>query len=267
MQKAFKNLILWLILMCCTIAPNFSMGQEINEAPKNKTYAFSLGYERSLFKDINFSPLNNSGNSVVLDFQYLKQLKNENLFSIAVDLPLGITRPNKLSQFNAIQTIANIEVAYLKKLALNNTKYQLYAGGQYHTYYHLVFYDGTESFTMFGLNGIDASAKLTYDLNEKQKLSTKVSLPLIAQLVRPPYTGWDKFITDNSTNIPKILTRGKITSLNKFFGFNFDLNYAYTYKAKRSVFVNYGMRYYRTNEVKKSIVMNNQINVGINIKI
>jgi len=264
--------------MCCIIVLSFllhsSFGfgfgfseENTNEFKKNKTYSFSLGYEKSYFKDINYSPLNQNGNGGVFQFQYEKQLKNDNLFSFALDLPFAITQPKIAGHFTAIQTIANIELAYLKKLSIKNDKYQLFTGAQYHTYYHLVFYDGTEAFTMFGVNGLDAAAKLHYQLNEKQSINVKTSLPILAQLVRPPYSGWDKFITDNPGNIPKILTRGKITSLNKFFGFNFDLNYEYQYKSNRSLWINYGIRYYTTAELKKSVVLNNQINIGINIKL
>jgi len=258
-----KSFVFVLSFMLCS---NFVFSQE-NTKELKKTYSLSLGYEKSYFKDINYSPLNQNGNGAVLQFQYEKQLKNNNLFSFGLDLPFAITQPKIANHFKAIQTIANIEVAYLKKLPVKNNKLQLFAGAQYHTYYHLVFYDGTEAFTMFGVNGLDASAKLYYQLNEKQKIHIKASLPVLAQLVRPPYSGWDKFITDNPGKIPKILTRGKITSLNKFFGVNFDLNYEYQYKTKRSLWLNYGLRYYTTNEVKKSIVLNNQINVGINFKL
>jgi len=266
MKNNIKSLYLS-IALCVLFFNKNSAAQDVEPPIKNKSFTLSLGYEKSYFKDVNYSQLNQQGNGAVLQFQFQKKLKSNAIFSGALDLPFAITKPKAADHFKAIQTIANIEIAYLKNVSLKNEKFQLYLGGQYHTYYHLVFYNGTESFTMFGTNGIDISAFLNYTFNDKQNISTKISLPIVAQLIRPPYTGWDKFITDNYQNIPKILTRGKIVSINKFFGVNFDLNYEYKYKAKRSVLINYGLRYYTTPEVKKSIVLNNQLNVGLIFKL
>lgn len=257
----------FLIVLCILFCFNISIAQDTVASTKNNSFALSLGYEKSYFKDINYSQLNQQGNGAVLQFQFQKKLKSNALFSTALDLPFAITKPKAADHFKAAQTIANIEIAYLKNVPFESEKFQLYLGGQYHTYYHLVFYNGTESFTMFGTNGIDVSTFLNYTISSKQNISTKISLPIVAQLVRPPYTGWDKFITDNYQNIPKILTRGKIASINKYFGVNFDLNYEYQYKAKKSILVNYGLRYYTTPEVKKSIVLNNQLNVGLIFKL
>jgi len=258
MKKRFDIFGSYMLLFCFIYSSNHSFAQKAEVNSKNTSFTLlSVGYEKSYFKDENYALLNQQGNGTVLQFQFQKKLKADDLFSIAFDLPFAITKPKATDHFKAIQTISNIEVAYLKKLSLKNDQIQFYV---------LVFYNGTAAFTMFGTNGLDASAQLNYIINKKQMIHTKISMPLVAQLVRPPYTGWDKFITDNYKNIPKVLTRGKITSLNQFFGINFDLNYEYQYKDNRSLLINYGLRYYTTNEVKQSNVLNNQITVGLNFK-
>jgi|GEM_PF-2321100 len=264
-NKIFKiaSVLLFNLLFCSLI----SFADEDTKQSKNKTYTISLGYENSLFKDVNYSVLNQKGNGIVLHLQSLRKLKSNDLFQVAIDLPYAITKPKNFHHFRATQTVANIEVAYLKHFPTKNKNINFYLGGQLHSYYHLVFFDGTEAFTMFGVNGLDVSSYVEYTINDNQSINAKASIPVLAQLVRPPYTGWDKYITDNPYNIPKVLTRGKITSLNKFFGFNFDFNYEYQYKENRSINFNYGLRYYTTSEVKKSVVMNNQFNVGLNFKL
>lgn len=263
--QKMKKIFLIIVLICLG---TYSLVAQNELEPKNRKNSISLnvGFAKGLFKDENYSPMNYSSNNFAIDIGYERDFKNENLLFFSPSFQTGTLR-TPVSEFNTSDHYnINLELGYLFKVSNDRSKTDFYIGGQYHSYLDLVFYDGTESITFLGLHSLDVSTRLSKRVSDKHILTTNISLPLFGLLARPPYTGWDKYIVEHADNPLPVFFRGDITSLNHFLAFNCNVQYQYEISPFFGLSVEYQFRYYKTNVLKKAIIPNNQITIGVILK-
>lgn len=254
------------LLMSCLFLMVFSLGksqQDITTEKKN-TFGFNLGYDRTYLKDINFSLLNFKGNGGVLDLDYIRVTKNNNLFYSTLGLGLTNMKTRSSDVFSALNVNTNLRVGYQKNIKLKNEKLKLYAGGGYHSYLNLLFFEGTEAVTFYGLHGLDLNGKMNYQLDSKNKFTANLSVPLTGVLVRPPHTGWDKFVAESPVIV--VVFTGKLATLNKFFGVTGSLGYERNLSEKWNLTADYIFRYYGTSQIVKTTIVNSQLSIGASRK-
>jgi hypothetical protein len=237
-----------------------------DETIRKNSLQMQLGWEQGYFNDANFSPLNYTSGGFAFQMGYQRNTKNDDLIFISTDLVLGALINMHSEYATSARYIANIEMGYLKNIAnsIPNVKTQL--GGQYHTYLDMAFFNGVQAVTFYGLHSIDLAGKLEWDITQKHSLSGTLALPVFGLLVRPPWTGWDKFIVSNEESLIPIFFRGKWTSLNNFLACNLDVQYQYKIAPRWDFVAGYQFRYYRTQSLKTAIIPSNQINIGTNFK-
>jgi len=252
-QKTYSFLMLILI-------NSFVFGQETTTS--NNAFNLEIGLNNTYVKDINFSPLNYLGNSYDIKFGYIRKTKKLNIFFSSLNLSSGVLKTNASNLFNSDRALGIIKIGYLKNVKKVNSKTNFYVGSQYKTYLSMMFYDGTRSFSFFGLHSVDIIGSFDYQYTNKHSINASVGLPIFGLLVRPPYSGIDKFLAENENNYFKIITNGKFTSLNNFFGLDFGLSYKYKLSKKWDLLVSNHFHYYKTkwNDINKSI--DNSITVG-----
>ena len=263
--QKMKTIILIIISICFG---TYSLSAQNELEPKNRKNSINLnvGFAKGFLKDKNYSPLNYTSNNVAIDIGYERAFKNENLLFFSPTFQIG-TLHTPVSEFNTSDHYnINLELGYLFKLSKDSSKTDFYIGGQHHSYLDLVFYDGTESITFFGLHSLDVSTRLSKRISDKHILTTNISLPLVGLLARPPYTGWDKYIVEHADNPVPVFFRGDITSLNHFLAFNCNVQYQYEISPFFGLNVEYQFRYYKTNVLKKAIIPSNQITIGAILK-
>jgi len=226
----------------------------------------SIGWAKSFFKDENYAPLKYTSNNFAIDVGYQRSFKNDDLLFFSSFFQTGtLTTPT--SPFNDSDHYnVNIELGYLFKVSNENAKTNIYVGGQYHSYLDLVFYDGTEAISFFGLHSLDVSTRFSKRIHDKHVINTNFSLPLAGVLVRPPYTGWDKYIVEHADNPLPVFFRGDFTSLKNFFAFIWDVQYHLELSPFFGLNANYQFRYNKTSVLETAIISNNRITLGTMLK-
>lgn len=249
------------LLFCCFC----SLLSAQQTTPKN-SLGLSGGISAGWLTDLNYSPLNYKNNGSAFGLHYRRHTKKNYRLYANIELGLTTLKNDISNSFDADNYLANIEIGYLKPTNLPNDRLQLYVGGQYHTFLNTVFFDGTESISFFGVHGVDIAGQLDYQVNEKSQLTMGLSIPVFGQLVRPPYTGWNKFVQENENTPVVVMTTGEWTSLNDYFGINWTLDYRYTLSQKWDLAAHYRFQYYQTDVLKESKIAANQLRVGLHYK-
>ena len=183
-------------------------------------------------------------------------------FSCLSDIQFGELN-TAVSEFNTSDHYnINLELGFLKNIPVNSSEIKLWLGGQYHSYFDIVFYEETEAITFYGLHSLDLTGSISWDISSKHALSSTISLPVFGLLVRPPWTGWDKYIIEHEENRFPLFFRGKWTSLNDFFAVNLNIQYHFAIGPRWDLTAKYLFRYYRTDELKTAIIPSNQFTIG-----
>lgn len=229
---------------------------------RNDEIYLQFGLERGYFKDLNYSPLNYSSGGLVVNSGYQRYFNNNDRLFFSVNIQPGELN-TAVSEFNTSDHYNfNIELGYLKNIAVNASEIKLWLGGQYHFYFDAVFYEGTEALTFYVLHSLDLTGSFSWNISSKHELSSTISLPVFGLLVRPPWTGWDKYIVEHEDNRLPLFFRGKWTSLNDFFAFNWNIQYHFAITPGWSLTAEYQFRYYRTDELKTAIIPSSQFTAG-----
>jgi hypothetical protein len=260
-KNAMKTITLTSTLFLLSIITLAAQGDK-DRIIRNNIIHLQFGMERGYFKDLNFSPLNYSSGGLVVNSGYKRYFKNNDRLFFSVNTQLGELN-TAVSEFNTSDHYNfNIELGYLKNIPVNSSELKLWLGGQYHFYFDAVFYEGTEAITYYGLHGLDLTGNISWDISSKHELSSTISLPVFGLLLRPPWTGWDKYIVEHEDNRLPLYFRGKWTSLNDFFAFNWNIQYHFAITPGWSLTAEYQFRYYRTDELKTAIIPSNQFTAG-----
>jgi hypothetical protein len=259
-MKTLTFIITLLLLSILTIT-----AQDLKDKVIRKnTLHLQLGLEDGYFKDLNFSPLNYSSRGLVVNLGYQRYLKkDDHLFFSANIQPGELT--TAASEFNTSDHYnLNLEFGCLKNIRNNASEIKTLLGGQYHTYMDVVLYDGTEAITFYGLHSLDLIGSISWAISARHALGSTMSLPVFGLLIRPPWTGWDKYIVEHEDNRIPIFFKGKWTSLNDFFAINWSIQYQFAISSKWDLAAKYQFRYYRTESLKTAIVTSNQFTFGTN---
>lgn len=232
-----------------------------NKTIRKNNFNLGFGLGRGYLKDQNYSPLSYSSSGVVFNAGYRRNI-NGNLLFLTSDIQFGELN-TVVSEYNTSDHYDfNLELGYLNKIPVNVSDLKLWLGGQYHSYFDIVFYEGTKAITFYGLHSLDLSGCISWDISSKHELISTISLPVFGLLIRPPWTGWDKYIVEYEDNRIPIFFRGKWTSLNDFFAVNLNIQYHFTIGPGWDLMAEYLFRYYRTDELKAAIIPSNQFTIG-----
>ncbi len=260
------NHIKHLIVLILVIV-SFEVLAQNSPIPESKNQIqFLVGYNQTYFKDLNFSPLNYDASSFGVGIQYLRSTQRNNYFFANIDFSPSVLKA-AISEFNdADRYLANLEIGFLVNLTKSKEKWNFLLGGQYHTYLSFLFYGDDDAITFLGLHSLDLKAKFDYQFSQKHRLSTNIALPIFGLLVRPPYTGWNKFLGDNENRPLKILTTGDWTSFNDFFAFQWAISYQYQFNPKWSFIASNTFSYYKTDQLDLNKNIDNLFAVGLQLQ-
>jgi len=226
----------------------------------------SAGLETGYFKDLNFSPLNYKSTGVAINFGYSRSFKNGSRFFLLTNPQVGAISTEASEAHKADHYTADIGIGYLVQLPMNASKLKAHVGGQYHTYLDLVFFNGVDAVTFFGLHSFDLLGEVSYELSDQHTLKTSLSLPVLGLLVRPPYTGWDKYIVEHAANPLPVFYRGNWTSYNDYLAFTWKLHYAFELGPKLDLVASYQFNYHHTKQLKTATLVSNQLTIGTQFK-
>jgi hypothetical protein len=265
MKTDKKAGIIFTILLCVTISV---YSQKDTMKTMKDQIGIRGGFNQGFLKDQIFSNLNYTENGflVILDYRHLKPNGN-NLIESNVFFSSGKLKTNNIDFFTSSYIMANIKLAYLRKLhSHKNNKFASHLGIKYKTQIQYLDWNNQTSFSFIATHGLSIQTNIFYKIKPKHNIETALSIPVFQVLVRPPYNGIDNFITDNQNNTFKLIFTGKPTSLNKYFAINWETNFKYEISKRFELKLGYTLNYERVFETHKFTQLQNQITTGINFK-
>ena len=137
-----KKLTLTIALFLLTIFTLMAQGVEDNTIRKNSIdlqFGSGLGY----LKDLNYSPINHSSGGLVVNSGYQRYLKSDNRLFFSANFQFGELN-TAVSEYNTSDHYnINLELGFLKNIPINASEIKILLGGQYHSYFDIVFYEVT----------------------------------------------------------------------------------------------------------------------------
>ena len=218
----------------------------------------TVGAHHGYVKDQNFSPLNYRAGGLRFGLGYGRTTKSGHL--VSAELGLGLTKlKSNVSKYNTTDRyLIDLSFGYLRKVGSTEGNRQIRLGGKYRSYIDVSIFEGAEAISFFALHGFELAGDAAWRTGDRHRVKVTGSLPVFGLLVRPPYTGWDKFISDNDTALLRILTRGEWTSLNNFTGLRASVGWEYRLNDRWKLEAGYGFSYYSTQRLDPVRILNNQ---------
>jgi len=273
-MKHFYVLLFLLFLLDCLSAQDANHNelyrQETNEEKQNENrfknqINLNFGYNHGYLKDLNFSPLRYVDGGLLYGGSYIRKSKNH-IFRFEAHYSADTTSTKGIEAFDSDYQVADVKFAFLQKnKRLSSDKMEFYFGGQYH--FHILYLDWQyqESYSFFANHSFDASGIFSYKINNKSQLLTKIDLPILSLVVRPPYNGIDNELLSNNDegNVIGLITDGTWGSWNKLLSYDSEFTYQYNISAGFQVTATYKNRYHNTFETNKFVHLQNQFLLGL----
>lgn len=261
----------------CTFLSMFCMtlihAQNMEDSPpKTSSIHVHIGAANVLMKDRSFSALNFSGTILTTTLGYEKQ-KKEHLLVFDLNTKYGTLTYGKYFPTDLYDL--KLSGAYARKLRYKHQPLQGFLGAKVHSALRLLDYNGFDNGSWISSVGLDIFYVGEYTLNHKNTLRIDFSYPILAYAVRPPYAGFDAYVSElaSDNKIPTILfTKGILTSGLKLVNPTLVLGYVYDLSDKIDISARYSfdfLHYHPSNYIRNSKVINSFTNtflVGVNIK-
>jgi len=205
---------------------------------------FSIGYNSGSLKNLELAPVARYDyNGLTYKLNYERTSKKQNIFEVELDY-LGKTtlKTNRLSNFNTDYLKVGLGISYLKQV-YNKNAFTAHLGLQSQSNTSFVF-NKTDYFVAHQEFGI--ASRFAYQLNEKQYLSSKLTIPFV--LLR---------FTD---------AEASIRSFNSYQSILWNLKYGYELSKHFDLKATYDFNYNRLQVPSAYRELQHQISLGINYK-
>lgn len=252
---------------------NLIYAQNVEDSPfRTNSIHIHAGAANVLMKDRSFSPLNFYGTTSAFTLGYQKQ-KKEYLLVFDLHAKYGTLAYDK--KFSTDIYDVKLSGGYGRKLPYKHQSLQGFVGAKVHGALRLLDYSGFDNTSWTSSIGLDVFYTGAYTLNDKHALRVDFSYPIIAYAVRPPYAGFDAYVSDlaEEGKIATVLfSKGILTSGVKLINPVLTLGYVYTLSERMDISAHYSfdyLHYHPSNYIRNSKVINafnNTFLVGINFK-
>lgn len=216
---------------------------------KNNQLEFSIGNNFGYLKNLEFAPVvRYDYEGPVYKLDYTRTSKKQNLFEVKVDYLKAELKTDVLSNLNNDYFKVGIGFSYLKQL-YNKNGLAVHLGLQSQTNTSIysnenLYYNNGDYFTLHQEFGI--AGRFSYQLDQKQYLSSKLTLPLALLRV----TSAD----------------GKFYSLGDYQSALWEFNYGYKLSNHFDIKATYNFNYARLQVPAAYRELQHQLNLGINYK-
>lgn len=239
-MKIIPFLTLYLAMIIASVN---SYGQETNFS--NKELGITLGYNYGYFKDLNYSPLNYQQKGLSFAFDYtFPNRRNGDLMNVHLGFTPNTIESPAAEHFIADYLIGDIRFDYLKKMKSAKPRLTAYLGGQFNSHHNFVNWDGLDAFTYLFGHQLAAKGMVKWQLNSKRSIQSSLAIPVVGWTVRPPYNGFNKTTEANEASPLKLITaEGQLTTVNKYFLVDWDIQYRIETKSKWDIALKYSLQY------------------------
>ncbi len=253
----------YLVLLLVLTTSTFLTAQITRTENSRNNLTLTIGLNQGYFKDQNFSPLNYRSTGPRFGLAYTRNTAAGHQWSTELGASLNTLKNPTNYELDPDRYQIDIALGYLKALNNNTSKRQLHLGGKYRTYVDLTLFDGAEAVTFFALHAFEVAGAGAWRTGERHSFKASASIPVFGLLSRPPYTGWDKFISDNARNIPKIVTRGDWLTIGAFTGLRAGLGWEYQLSDRFAAEARYSLAYYATQRIDPFRSLNNSFSINL----
>lgn len=244
-----------IFLLATTLCFNMGFSQT---KPRNQA-GISLSWQNFRFHDRHSSPLAYGTNSLFpkVGLFYNKQT-DRSIFNISVKGSVGKIHPSrfgargfqsKLNENDSFQYVvsskfihADIEADYFRKInSLSTEKFNYWVGG---TLNESAYYADEVANTPWLLNVADIAPgfQMNYLPASNHNITLKVDLSVLGVITRPVYALFPK--SNKDKNVPAYFKQGtKVSSLNGFQKFNFQIGYQYQVVKNFAVGLEYRLKW------------------------
>ena len=208
---------------------------------KKNQLEFSIGYNSGSLKNLEFAPISRYDyNDIIYKLNYERTSKKQNIFEIELDFfDRTALKSERIPSLNAEHLKGDLSFSYLKRIH-NNNSFSIHLGLQSQSNISFL-YNRTDYFALHQEFGI--ASRFGYQLNEKQYLSSKLTIPFV--LFRGTSNG------------------GNIESFNRYQSMMWNLKYGYVLSEYFDLRVTYDFIYKRLQIPSAYRELQNQINLGI----
>ncbi len=227
------------------------------------------GYSVGALKNFEFSPMSYSRSNYLVALGYSFETSNaKDIFSFNAQYDSGKMITPNLRQFDCSLQIGSIRLDYFRSVMSNKTL-NFYVGGGYQSDVDFCMmlndYWGS-TFSFLATHSLNFNIALKWQVAPRHRLSTSLSVPVVALLVQPPYNNVNEFIYLNQNNILRILFTGKVASWNQFFRLNYQIGYIYSLSRVIDLTAHYELAFYSTYNHINSTSLDNRFRVGAAFK-
>jgi hypothetical protein len=210
---------------------------------KKNQLEFSLGYNSGTLKNLELAPVASyEYNDMVYKLNYERTSEKQNIFEVEMDfLPKTEIKTDRLTVFNTEYLKAGLGLSYLKKLYQKDS-FTIHLGLQSQSTTSF-YYNKSDYFVLHQEFGI--AGRFEYLLNEKQYLSSKLTIPFI---------------------LGRVGGNATIRSFNRYQSILWNLKYGYELSEHFDLKITYDFIYNRLQLPSAYRELQHQLNIGINFK-
>lgn len=209
---------------------------------KKNNLEFSTGYNFGSLKNLEFAPVSRySYNGFFYKLNYERTSKKQNLFEVQLDYLNSELKTDILPNLNTDYSKIGMNFAYLKRV-YNKNDFSIHVGLQSQT--NVSLYSNSNYYAVDQEFGV--ASRFTYQLSQKQYLTSKLAIPLAL------------FRVTNSD--------GSVYSLNRYQSLFWNVEYGYSLSSHFDVKLSYDFRYNRLQVPNAYRELQHQVNLGINYK-
>lgn len=253
-----------LLLFCTSILSGQEM-QTDDQGFKKNQFGVSIGIDRGLLKDLNYSPLNYSEKGNLYRLDYRRGIPHVK-FSVQAQYSTGVIQTDASSAFDTDYQKGFLALDFWKNIKQPNSRNSLRWGLGYHFYIYYVDWGNQDAFSFLANHSINGNISVYRKISDRHALEAKLSIPVLSFLVRPPYAGLDEELSTNQDSPVKLITDGSLTSLHEMFEYTLDLSYFYKLSNRFLLQTNYSNRYQNVSEIKKIKHLQHQLSIGTTFK-
>ena len=259
-MKTIKYFLLILI-----VALTYSKVYSQKDSAIQNSITISTGLNQGYFKDLNFSPLKYSISGVNYGITY-SRINNKSIFFTCIDFNNNTINTIQQTVFPKSKYLqGKLKIAYLRKVNKISNKVDFFLGGQYQSNANYIdFLEESTSFLVAHSLGISFYGE--FHFNNKHAINASISLPLFTLMVRPPYSGFDEELDENTDKPLRLITDGYFTSVNNYVSPSFSIQYEYNLTKRFSISGEDQIKYQNQSKNDRFITYQNQIRIGLSYK-
>ncbi len=211
-----------LILICLALSLSICYGQD---SKADYTVGVHLAVNLGYWKDSNYSTLNYRQSGLEYGLYLSRQKKN--LIRVQANFSPSNLTTHFSDFFETRHWNGNLWFSYLFGLSNRDQKLNYFIGPEYRFNGNLIDWQNLNGWSFLFAHNLNLGTAVQYQIADKQRIDARLSLPIISDVVRPPYNGYDEDVTSREHNTLKLVTVGEWMTFNKFQSADLSLNYNY----------------------------------------